>query len=114
MIIIEGKVGKSIILENLINNRLMNRSVVVLDSVGVNGLVVPKGVDHFMFNNHTVEEIIDACRHGGFKNYEWVIFEVNADLTKIDIEHFKELDRNSTQNFIITVQTDGDIKVKFA
>jgi hypothetical protein len=115
MIIIEGRVGKSKILEDIINNRLMNRNVVIIDTVGIKGLNVPEGVDHFMYDKYTSESAIDIYKTGWFDDYEWVIFEVNADITKIDIGHFKELDRNSTQNFIITVQThEDDIKVKFA
>lgn len=115
MIIIEGRVGKSRLLEELINDRLMNRNVAIIDTVGVKGLNVPKGVDHFLYNKYTSESAIDIYKTGWFKDYDWIIFEINADVTKVDLTHFKELDRQSTQNFIITVQThEDDIKVKFA
>lgn len=102
-------------LEDLINNRLMNRNVAIIDTVGLKVLSVPKGVDHFIYEGYSSESAIDIYNTGLFKDYDWIIFEINADTTKIDIERFKELDRNSTQNFIITVQThDDDIRVEFA
>lgn len=115
MIIIEGRVGKYKVLEELINNRLMNRNVVIIDTVGVRGLSVPKGVDHFLYDRYTSESVIDIYNTGWFKDYDWIIFEINIDSEKFNIERFIELDRKSTQNFIITVQTQSnDIKVKFA
>jgi hypothetical protein len=116
MILIEGKVGKSRVLEDLINNRLQNRNVAIIDTVGVKGLSVPKGVDHFMYDRYSSESAIDIYNTGWFKDYDWVVFEVNADITKIDLTHFKEIDRNSTQNFIITVQNDSidNVRMVFA
>jgi hypothetical protein len=115
MIIIRGKNGKSRVLEDLINNKLISRNVAIIDTVGVKGLNVPKGVDHFMYDRYSSESAIDIYNTGWFKDYEWIIFEVNADIEKIDIGHFKELDRNSTQNFIVTVQTyEDDVKIEFA
>lgn len=115
MIIIKGRVGKSRVLEDLINNRLMNRNVAIIDTVGLKGLSVPKGVDHFIYEGYSSESAIDIYNTGWFKDYDWIIFGINVDITKIDIGHFKELDRNSTQNFIITVQThEDDIRVEFA
>lgn len=115
MIIIKGRVGKSRVLEDLINNRLMNRNVAIIDTVGLKVLSVPKGVDHFIYEGYSSESAIDIYNTGWFKDYDWIIFEINADITKIDIGRFKELDRNSTQNFIITVQThEDDIRVEFA
>lgn len=115
MIIIEGRVGKSRVLEDLINNRLMNRNVAIIDTVGVKGLNVPKGVDHFMYNKYTSESAIDIYKTGWFDDYEWIIFEINIDVEKFDIGKFMDIDRNSTQNFIVTVQTnEDDLKVKFA
>jgi len=115
MIILEGKNGKSKVLEDLINNRLQNRNVVILDCVGVRGLKVPKGVDHFIYN-YSAESAIDIYNTGWFDAYDWVIFEINMDAEKFKFElrRFMDLDKNSTQNFLVTVQTDGDIKMKFA
>ena len=116
MIIIEGRVGKSKVLEDLVNNRLQNRNVAIIDTVGVRGMVVPKGVDHFMCAKYSAESAIDIYNTGWFDDYEWIIFEINMDEEKFKYElgKFMDLDKSSTQNFIITVQTQGDIKVRFA
>jgi hypothetical protein len=114
MIIIEGKSGKSKILEEIINNRLMNRNVAILDSVVVASIYIPEGVDHFICKDCTVEEVIEMYQNYNFDKYEWIIFEVNMNKSKFDINCFKQLDRDSTQNFIVTVQTNENVKMKFA
>ncbi|UUV46092.1 hypothetical protein [Bacillus phage vB_BanS-Thrax1] len=116
MIIIEGKEGKSKVLEDLVNNRLQNRNVVIIDTVGVRGMVVPKGVDHFICSRYSAESAIDIYKTGWFEDYEWIIFEINMDEEKFHYElgKFMDLDKNSTQNFIVTVQTQDEIKVRFA
>lgn len=120
MIVIEGKAGKSRVLQDIINNRLRNRSVSILDTVGVRGLVVPEGVIHFMLDTEaTVEDVVKMFLEHYihlFSGKDWIVFEVNANILEVDLGIFKRLDREYTQNFIITVQNNDleEINVYYA
>lgn len=119
MIIIEGKSGKSVVLQDIINKQLRNRSVHILDTVGVKGLLVPEGVSHSILDlRSTVEEVIEIFTDfpNIFDKADWVVFEVNANALDVDLSVFKNLDRKYTQNFIVTVQNDSidEVNVYYA
>ncbi|TVX85970.1 hypothetical protein [Paenibacillus agilis] len=118
MIIIEGKAGKSRVLQDIINNQMRNRSVVVFDSVGIRGLRVPDGVQHFMLDGASVEEVVEEFMNNAFQFYEidWIVFSVNADIMSFDLGIFKNLDRRYNHNFIITVQNNAldEVNVYYA
>ncbi|MGG4105104.1 hypothetical protein AAXB25_14405 [Paenibacillus lautus] len=111
MIVIEGKAGKSRVLQDIINNKLRNRSVTILDIIGIRALRVPEGVSHMILQEGTtVEDAIDIFhRHHEvlFSQKDWIIFEVNANILDFDLDIFKAMDRRFEQNFIVTVQNDA-------
>lgn len=112
MIIIKGRSGKSRVLQDFINNKVENRSIAIIDTVGVKSLSVPKGVDHFNFVKYDSKGAISIFETNWFKDYDWIIFEVNVE--EPYLKYFIELDRRFTHNFIVTVQTDDEeVEVKF-
>ncbi|OME54120.1 hypothetical protein BSK59_16195 [Paenibacillus odorifer] len=120
MIVIEGKSGKSVVLQNIINNQFRNRSMYILDTVGVKGLSVPEGVSHAILDKRsTVEQVIEIFTDffsEFFDKVDWIVFEVNANILDFDLSVFKDLDRRYTQNFIVTVQNDSidEVNVYYA
>jgi hypothetical protein len=110
MIIIEGRAGKSLVLEEMINKQLSNRNVVILDSVILKWLNVPNGVEHLLLNENDspkdVIELFEDYYHRKFEKYDWIIFSVNTPSLKNSEINFLRLDRNYRQNFIVTVQNN--------
>ncbi|MCR8994692.1 hypothetical protein [Brevibacillus laterosporus] len=119
MIIIEGKTGKSVALEDLINNQIKNTSIVIIDTVKVLNFNFKEGVIHLILENTSIENLVetfDKTYQEHFIKYDWIIFEVNANILDYDLYWFKELDRKYPQNFIITVQNDSleGVQIKYA
>lgn len=119
MIVIEGEKGKSVVLEDLINNTIRNRNMVILDTVGVHGLRVSKEIHHYMLKDMSVEEVIMSFEkeYSEFKNFDWVVFEVNCKIEDYSLDStFKQLDRKYPQNFVVTVQNSNteQLEVYFA
>lgn len=120
MIIIEGRQGKSRVLDNMIRNDIKNKNIVIIDSVGVNALSMIDGVEHLLLeSNVSVDQVVDwfiKSYDEIFKKFDWIVFEVNAHIEKVDLSTFKELDRMYNQNFIVTVQNDyrEDVVIYYA
>lgn len=113
MIIIEGRQGKSKVLEVMINTQLNNINVVILDTVEVKGLIVPKGVDHYILDEADSQQAIQTFEdyyQNNFAKYDWIVFLVNQP--HHEIVDFKFLDLRYPQNFILTVQNDEIIEPK--
>jgi hypothetical protein len=120
MIVIEGRQGKSRVLENMIRNDIKNKNIIIIDTVGVNSLSMIDGVEYLRLESDvSVDQVVDLFikfYDKKFKKFDWIVFEVNAHIEKVDLSTFKELDRMYSQNFIVTVQNDNreDIVVYFA
>ncbi|UKS27360.1 hypothetical protein LOZ80_39025 [Paenibacillus sp. HWE-109] len=118
MIVIEGKAGKSVVLQDIINDQMRNRNVVVIDTVKVHGLQVPDGVDHLILDADFEKalEIFESAYKNEFSRYDWIVFEFNVEITEVDLSTFKAIDREYPQNFIVTVQNDAleQVNVYFA
>ncbi|ALA47892.1 hypothetical protein ABE137_12040 [Brevibacillus laterosporus] len=119
MIIIEGKAGKSVALEKLINNQIKNTSIVILDIVNVPNCNFKEGVTHLIIENTSMESLVkifEEAYQEHFIKYDWIAFEVNVNILDYNLNWFKELDRKYPQNFIITVQNDSleEVQVKYA
>lgn len=110
MIVIEGRQGKSRVLDNMIRNDIKNKNIVIIDSVGVNVLSMIDGVEHLLSESDvSVDQVVDwfiESYDETFKKFDWIVFEVNVHIEKVDLSTFKELDRMYNQNFIVTVQND--------
>jgi hypothetical protein len=118
MIVIEGRAGKSVVLQDLISSKIRNRSIVILDTVRVRGLLLPDGIDHMIIdtNFENVLEIFESAHDKEFSKYDWIVFEFNVNITDVDLNVFKNIDRKYNQNFIVTVQNDAldEVNVYFA
>lgn len=110
MIVIEGKQGKSKVLYDMIQIYILNKNIAIIDTVGVNSLSMIDGVEYLRLESDvSVDQVVDLFikfYDERFKKFDWIVFEVNAHIEKIDLSTFKELDRMYNQNFIVTVQDD--------
>ena len=111
MIIIEGRNEKSIKLTNLIQKEFRTSNIAIIDSVGYNPFSLIEKVDHnTVIGAESPNEVIRAFVDNNdrdFKNYDWVVFYVNAEPKWI--EEFKKLDREYPQNFIVTIQNENGL-----
>lgn len=114
MIVIEGKAGKSKVLQEIIFN--LNENVIVLDSVGVKGLRVPEGSIHYMVNSDLlnlnphdfpdlikVRELVEEVLKYR-PEFKWIALEFNTHPSFIAI--YKHIEEKCGVNVILTVQND--------
>lgn len=113
MLVIEGKSGKSKILENWIRKEYMGERMAVIDNQGVKAVEQISGVDHFIVNMTPQEIIKEVNRDKSiFSKYDWIAFHVNIPTDELSL--FQELDRQIPQNIIVTVQkNDRGLTAKY-
>lgn len=109
MIVIEGKQGKSRKLDNLLRKEFMTTNVMILETKGIKALSLIEGVEHFILeSDFTTDQAIDVFKSFSatkFNKYDWIVFLVDAALE--EIEKFKEIDRQYSQNFIVTMNNEN-------
>lgn len=118
LMIIEGRQGKSRVIEKFIKEAYKDKRVVIFDSVKVYALGVGSNVDHFILDGWTDEEVVDTFTknenvHYNFNDYDCVVFEVNTSFEKAE-SLFKPLTELTKQDIIVTVQDEFDgVKIRF-
>lgn len=112
MIVIQGRSGKSQVLENLIRKEFRTNDVLIIDTAGVKWWSGIDWATHRIIDSLDMD-IISAFEDSidVFKDFDWIVFYVNADESSID--EFKSLDRKYPQNFIVTIQSSNGITSKY-
>lgn len=105
MIVIEGKSGKSRMLQNIINEQIRSTSIVILDSMNYYTLGFKDGVEHYI--GVDIESLIDFSFMREFRDKDWIIFLSYLDLDRHDLAQFKEIERTLGKSIIITVNNDA-------
>lgn len=112
MIIIQGKVMKSIALANYINHNIgKDKKVVMFDSVNVPVLQyqIKRDYEHYTLS-HSFENLINDLKSDYqdlIEDADVVVFECNISLEQLGKLNESEF----SQLIIVTVQTDDDCKV---
>lgn len=118
LMIIEGRAGKSKVVEKFINEAYKDKKVAIFDTVLVYGLNVGSNVDHYLLNDWTDEQVIDAFtkndnKHYDFTKFDCIVFEVNTSFENAK-NLYKPLAENTNQDIILTVQDEFDgAKIRF-
>lgn len=112
IIFIEGKSGKSRVLENLINNEIEGK-IVVLDSVGVKGLKLREGGNHLIIKSLSLSMLNHIDIEEEFSEFDWIALEMNVSDSDKTIQTLKKLDEETHHNWIVTMdnQKMEDVKV---
>jgi PII-like signaling protein len=122
MLVIEGKSGKSRVLETYLKENTDkhdwdNRTVMIdyVKSPSMRGMTshyCTSGFYHDTLEDMTVENLVEDYIkwHKSFDNYKTVVLYVNAPVDMI--QEFKKLDEIYDQEFIVTIQNNDLENVK--
>lgn len=112
MIVIEGRAGKSKVLESIIATLNDFDRMVIADTVGVKGLVVPKGAIHYIidqnmlgsgsFETATLNLVEELAKEE--PKLSWIVLEVNTHPSNITL--FKDAEIKHEIKLVLTVQND--------
>lgn len=104
MLVIEGRSGKSVFIQRMMDAN--NAGNLLLDTVGVKGLVVTDGSEHLMLQKETtLNELGELLNELSLNKFNRVILLINSskemlyDIRKLSYK-FPE------QKFIVTVQSE--------
>ena len=120
MIVLEGKRNKSNQVVDIIKKEIWpgTKTVVFnhLEGRAVKEFITPR--DAHVMNcepNETPESVVEAfeeaCGHNVFKEYDWIVFNLEAPIDMLD--RFKELDRKYPNNFVVTFRSDDSLTHKY-
>lgn len=111
MIIIEGRAGKSYILQEMLRDKIKSDKILVIDSVGVYGLHVDEErVTHMVILERNFEKVVDVFNQefrNHFWEYDWIVFESNIDINEYSMDRImEELEGAYNKNFVFTIQNN--------
>lgn len=103
IIFIEGKSGKSRVLENYINEETEGK-VLVLDGVGVFGMQLRDDTTHLYIKDLSVSMLNHIDVQEQFGDYKWIVLEVNVSATDKTLDSIMKLESESEHDWIVTIQ----------
>lgn len=115
MLIIEGRSGKSVILEKHVNETIEG-AVVVFDTVGAN-FGFRDDVEHLQLEQYPtssnlilMENLVKQHHH--FSKFKYIVFEFNIPNVMIDFESLRKIDESIPQELVLTVQNNEILETK--